>query len=124
MVFIYLVVGNKNPPEEDTTRRWMFVLFQFNASQNNSQPVKSNHCPFHVIFKNLSRTPQDATAYPKGYAYPHLRINAQQDQYSQSRKYSEHFTFPAFSYVTAQLKKGINSFFSSEFYTKYPMMTA
>ena len=69
-------VWKKNTPEYNTTRHWMLILSQFNTlfpqmrleglrtSQTNSQPVKNNRSPFHVIFKMFPRTPCDAVTYP------------------------------------------------------------
>jgi len=37
--------------------------------------------------------------------------------------YSQRFTFSTFRYVTALLLNGLNSFFTSKFYTQYPIMT-
>ena len=43
--------------------------------------------------------------------------------YSAYVKYSQRFTFSTFCYVTALFQNGFNSFFSSKFYTYYPIIT-
>ncbi len=43
--------------------------------------------------------------------------------YSASGKYSQHFTFCTFCYVTALCQNEFNVLFSSKFYKQYPIMT-
>lgn len=43
--------------------------------------------------------------------------------YSAAGRYSQHFTFPTFCYVTAIFQNGNKNVFFFKFYTQHPLMT-